>query len=239
MSESIIITESESESQQIPIPEPEPQPQIPQQQPEQQATKKTKKHGKLKKLLFEIIEKHNITNYNEIMERWNSFFVDQPVPKMPSKTTIFNAFQAYKRQNEVKTETEQQLSPESIVIVEDNAITEEEKKILNELNGIEKDKVVSAIITGKIEKKHIETVFRIENKILNATLGEEYKLDSETIDMLATVGEQPLNQMFGKYLTDSNSNIYIFIGLVAWAHVPVIIKILKDGKLWKKKKTLP
>ena len=111
----------------------------------------------------------------------------------------------------------------------------EDIKRLKEVAATPAEKVIDGLLTGKLTKEHIKSIFKIENWLLKKYL--DYEHDEPTLDMLATSWERPLGKYLDK-MQSENTEIYIAIATTIIAHVPVIVKLLEKYHVGEKLKGL-
>lgn len=179
-----------------------------------------KKYGEKTELLKKLIQDTGLKQFNAIKKRWIETY---PNMKPPSRSYFSEVMTKYFTTTTDTTPTE--APTESAAVVTEP--TPEEIKNAEELTSKPLSEVVAGIQSGKITKKQIEALFRVENKIIACLLSDEYRHDDDTIDMLSGLWEQPLNRVFAKY-ADKNSDIYIAAVLTVFAHAPMILKLFKD-----------
>ena len=83
-------------------------------------------------------------------------------------------------------------------------------------------------------KKQIEALFRLENSLMKQ-LGVDFRLEDSLIDALGESGAEA----FGDLIAEShgkNIDKMLFIGLIGFAHLPLIATILKKVREGKQRK---
>lgn len=132
---------------------------------------------------------------------------------------------------QAKTETEKKEAPKTIKsnIKEP---TPEDIKNLKEAATTPKNDVLNALISGKLNKEHIKSIFKIENFILKK-YADGYEHDEATLDLLATSWEPVLDKYMSK-LGSENTALYLAIATTVIAHVPVIITMAEKYGLMEK-----
>jgi len=179
---------------------------------------------KLKKdIVAEVYNKFPTLTANQVYKDWKTFFGNQA--EDINKSYLYNEWKKLQPKQE---ETETKEPTESTVQIAEEP-TQEEIKFAEEQAKMPLGDVTKAIMAGVIKKEQIKAIFIIENKMLKTVFGEECQHDTETIDLMAGLWEQPLNRIFQKY-TDQNSDLYIAFGVTVYAHLPLILKLWKGKK---------
>lgn len=93
----------------------------------------------------------------------------------------------------------------------------------------------SAVSSGQITAKTVESLFRIENKAIKTMLGEDMCFDEETIQMLGAFGAPPIQRIFGN-LISTNMDLLVFGLMVLYAHTPILLKVAKQQGWFNKLK---
>ena len=195
--------------------------EIMQQQQTEAPKDRLKKYGERTEMLKQLIQETGLKQFNAVKKRWIEKY---PNTKPPSRSYFSEVLTKYFT-TMIETPPPPETETAAAVVTEP---TPEEIKKAEELTSKPLSEVVAGIQSGKITKKQIEALFRVENKIIASLLSDEYQHDNETIEMLAGLWEQPINRVFAKY-ADQNSDLYIAAVLTVFAHAPMLLKLFKDA----------